>query len=813
MMKPSLAEVERTLATLYDPNQVLELRLYGDGAGKEKVIPQVGWFDNHQLLAETIVKNEVYPACCKISLNPIKPEFLEGKPLNELRTWEKNMCASDEWIASVRWLLIDNDGPPRSEVVSATTDEKALAADATYKLVDELKHQLGWSPDSFLIADSGNGYHVLLRVDLPAEGSKPLMQRVVKAAQVLAGDKVIIDPKTAYPSRPIKPYGVISHKGTNCLERPWRRTNLIGACVNVAPASLESLKKLAALAPEAKIKGVHTGPWTQDVMMDYLKWSGWKCGDPKEYEAGLKWVGPCVQNSEHRDTAIILVNGWPSYVCPHKKSHPELSFEKFKAHFERVKQSVYPYPTRNYGFNDKGNGERFADMHHGDLVFCDPLGGWFRYEEGVFKFDETQQVMIRAHDVIRSMHEHAKTLRNEEARESLAKHAHHSSQDNKLRAMLRQAEALMSIEHSQFDSSTLLFNCSNGTIDLQAMEFRPHRREDFLTKKTGIPYDPRATYERWSKFMVDITQGNADVARYLQKAVGYTLTGRVLEHVLFILYGTGANGKSTFKEILLNLFGDYAFSLPNNSLMVSGNINPEGASPVLASMRGARFCVATEPSAEGRLNEALIKIATGDDEITCRQLYKSPFSYPPQFSLWLLTNARPRVHGTDHGLWRRVKMIGFNARFEGANEDKRMKDKLRAELPGILNWALEGLWLYNAEGLTEPKCVQDLTKEYRGENDQVGQFTDQCVLQDGALPANRSVGQTELYQRYKEWALQSGENYVLNARQLRSELQAREWREGRDRVRDRVWLGRTLGKRDSGLRLQDPAGDNRQSEF
>jgi putative DNA primase/helicase len=242
----------------------------------------------------------------------------------------------------------------------------------------------------------------------------------------------------------------------------------------------------------------------------------------------------------------------------------------------------------------------------------------------------------------------------------------------------------------------------------------------------------------------------------LQRAVGYSLTGHVSEQCLFILVGTGANGKSTFLKVLQRLLGDYAGTVPMQTLMQQRHGTQTND---LAHLVGKRFVVASEGEPGQRLAESKIKLMTGGDRIACRALYQNLFEFDPQFKLWLATNDLPEITGTTEAIWRRIRVIEFPVTIPPAEQDKGLAERLIAELPGILQWALHGLSEWRKAGLAPPECVLQSTKTYRHDNDTVGQWIESaCICESG-----RRASMKHLHEAYKVWCEHSSVDALPNA--------------------------------------------------
>ena len=296
-----------------------------------------------------------------------------------------------------------------------------------------------------------------------------------------------------------------------------------------------------------------------------------------------------------------------------------------------------------------------------------------------------------------------------------------------------------------------LLNVANGTLDLRKGELRPHRREDHITTRVPFGYHADAEAPTWRRFVETVTCGDAELAEYLQRAIGYSLTGSVREQVLFFCYGSGANGKSTLLQVLLELVGpDLGIRTERNLLMAKRAEG--GATPGVADLWGRRCAIGSEIDEGRSLDEALIKDITGGDWLRARQLHQLNFEFAPTHKLWLAGNHKPLIRGTDRGVWRRMKLIPFLANIPDDQQDRDLLTKLRAELPGILAWAVEGCTAWQNHGLGNCAAVERSTAEYRTEMDTLGQFIDErCTLD----PTSK-VSSQALYDSYKEWAEQSG---------------------------------------------------------
>ncbi len=294
--------------------------------------------------------------------------------------------------------------------------------------------------------------------------------------------------------------------------------------------------------------------------------------------------------------------------------------------------------------------------------------------------------------------------------------------------ILKDASSVRPVKSEQFDRLPLVLNVQNGTLDLETFTLRPHSAADMLSRMAAVSYDPAATSDRWARFIDEITAGDKETARYLQKAAGYALTGSTEYECMFILYGAGArNGKSTFLETLAAMMGDYSAGAKAESFAKQKYANGNQHSEDIARLAGARFVTVPEPPKNMELNSALAKSLTGGDRITARRLNEGSFEYVPVFKLFFNTNHRPRIDDLTVFASDRIKLIPFTRHFAEAERDTTLKATLKKpeNLSAVLNWALTGLHLLRSEGFSMPPAVVQATNEYRHKMDKLAQFMDE----------------------------------------------------------------------------------------
>lgn len=430
--------------------------------------------------------------------------------------------------------------------------------------------------------------------------------------------------------------------------------------------------------------------------------------------------------------------------------------------------TVLPTVTMDFPLTDMGNGERFAYQQTKTAKFCFQWDNWLIWNDKYWELDDGGKSFALAKEVVRSIYQSAaNATSNDEKRKEIAKHAINSESRKAISNMLwcGSREQNMSVKPEKLDQNKWLLNVSNGTINLVTGQFQKHNSEDYITKLVNIHYHPQATCPTWLRFLDSVTGGDKELIHYLHKAIGYSLTGDTREQCFFFLYGFGSNGKSTFIKILEELMGSrqYALRTPAETLMKKKS--DSGVPNDKAMLAGVRVAIAAEISEGSTLNESFIKDVTGQDTITARFLHKEFFDFTPQFKLWMYGNHKPLINGTDHGIRRRPRLIPFTQTFSGNQKDPKLADKLIAELPGILAWAIQGCLLWQTEGLDSPTCVTQATEEYFDEMDIVGIFIKDCCETGEAVQATSKA----LYEKYVRWSLENGER-AMNQRRFGQKL-------------------------------------------
>ncbi len=410
-------------------------------------------------------------------------------------------------------------------------------------------------------------------------------------------------------------------------------------------------------------------------------------------------------------------------------------------------------PKKLYTFDDTGNAERMFDYFGNILKYSYVDKRWLYYRDGKWTFDNVGEIFRVADAALEIMKKESTLWEEHEGGifyDDYKKHVKKTRSNNTKKAMVKELEHRVPILPKNMDTDKMSVNCKNGIIDLRCGKLMPHDINKFMTKMLNVqlPENPKSP-RLWLDFLSDIFGDDRELVRYIQKAVGYSLSGSTNEQCVFFLYGTGRNGKSTFLEIVRYIMGDYATNIQPETIMVrpsQGSANSD-----IARLKGARFVTSVEPNEGMRINEGLLKQLTGDDVVTARKLYGDEFEFKPEFKLWMATNHKPIIRGTDTGIWRRIHIIPFTVSIPTEKVDRRLKYKLREELPDILAWAVEGCRIWQSEGLRMPKAVLDAVQEYRHEMDVISAFTDACCIVGG------EVKSSQLYAVYSEWAAENNE--------------------------------------------------------
>lgn len=410
--------------------------------------------------------------------------------------------------------------------------------------------------------------------------------------------------------------------------------------------------------------------------------------------------------------------------------------------------------NRRRPLTDLGNVERFADRHGGDLIYVAELNTWFQWNGTRWQIFGEHYVHSLIKETVRVIPLEAEGVENAERARRIRRHAISSESNSRLNAIysMSMKEPLFVVESDELDANLDLLGLKDGVYDLNEGSIAPADRDHLITHHANVSFDPHAACPRFTQFIDEVTQGDKELAAFLQRAVGYTLSGETSEQCFFFLHGAGCNGKSVLLDVLMQLLGDYACIAAPESFMKRLGTSGSGPREDIVRLKGKRLVVVNELGEDERFNEVFIKQVTGGDRVIGRIPHaKSSIEFQPQSKLWFAGNHQPYIYGVDTGIWRRIVLVPFTADFSN-QRDPKLVHKLIGELPGILNWALEGYAEWQKNGLKPPQSVLAATSQYREDMDILSQF-----IEDECIPAaDARVATPELFARYQMWCASNG---------------------------------------------------------
>lgn len=410
-----------------------------------------------------------------------------------------------------------------------------------------------------------------------------------------------------------------------------------------------------------------------------------------------------------------------------------------------------------FDLTDVGSGRRFSVVCK-ERAKYDPARGWMIYDRnrGVWEPDDLRAEHLAKTEIPRALLREAASAEDREDRKARIKRAFATAARSGVRATLEMArsEPALAACTDDFDADPDLANAADCVIDLRSGDRLPHSPEHMMTRQLGVAYDPDAQAPIWAAHLERVTDEREGLQTFLERWWGYSLTGHTIEQCLVILYGSGANGKSKTVEAVRAALGDYAKHADAATFMATHNDST--ASTGLARLAGARMVTVIETEIKGRLQESLVKQVTGDEPVTARFLFHDFFEFTPHFKLTFGTNHRPTIHGTDHGIWRRIRLVPFDVTIPDAEQDPHLGEKLLGELPGILAWMVSGATAWRVLGLGMPEEIRAATASYQLDMDPIATFMGECTVED----ANATVAASELHKAYAAWAEKTGEKPV-----------------------------------------------------
>lgn len=436
---------------------------------------------------------------------------------------------------------------------------------------------------------------------------------------------------------------------------------------------------------------------------------------------------------------------------------------------QQTVNTLNPAENDRYPWNDIGNGILFADVFKAIARYVPERKQWFIYDGTRWVSDTgSLKAMELCKALANAVMRYALEIHDEHKRKGYIDHCKKWQSRHTRITILLDAQSVYPISIQDFDSNRYLFNCGNGTLDLRTMKFWEHSADDRLMKITPVEYLPGAKSCRYERFITEIMSGDMEKARFLQKAIGYSVSGDTRFECMFFLYGeTTRNGKGTLMESILRVMGDYGRAVRPETIALKHNVNSQNPSEDIARLAGIRLANISEPSRGLLLNAAQVKSMTGNDTLNARFLHENSFDFQPQFKLYVNTNYLPVITDTTLFTSGRVLIIPFDKHFEEWEQDKGLKAEFgRPEVQSaILNWMLEGYRLLQTEGLIPPQSVIDATQAYCHDSDKIAQFAEDCLVPDPRAETKTS----ELYDAYRTWCAGNG-CYVENNKNFIAEL-------------------------------------------
>ena len=769
-------DILRFVELLWRPGDVREVRIpkynkYGHTAS--------GYFDSPESLAESAAKWDG-KANLYFTLNPVNPALM-ARASNRIAD-KAETTSADVDVIRRRSLFIDID-PDRPSGISSTEDERQAARLVLDEVVSFLDNKDWPQP---IVAMSGNGWYLLYPISLPNDPSSlELVQGVlVSLATRFNNEAVHIDTTVCNAARLAGLIGSMKVKGDFLTDRPHRRSQLESVPQQLAVISEELLAELAAeqSQPEANLPkdgSIFNGstPLLEELLQSrHIEYRT----QPLDGN-GVTWyhVEKCPFHYDecHPFECGVgqkLPDGPYAGKCFHAETEPR-GWQEWKVAlgltFSKNGQSLNPKDKNGpFPLTDAGNAELFAALYGHILRFDHARNRWLIWEEHRWAPDSDGEVRRLAKKAARVRYRTALDIEDLDLRGKTASSAVRSESRQRLDACLALARSEHPIADSgmTWDPDPYLLGVANGVVDLRTGMIRSGHPDDRLTMQVPVQYHVKAECPRWQQFLHQVFQRDGELIGFVQRALGYSLTGSVREQVLFLCYGTGSNGKSVFLDMLRNVLGDYAMNIPFTVLELQQR---PSLTNDLASMAGRRLVTSSETNESTRLNEARIKALTGGDPITARFLYSESFTYEPVAKFWLAVNHLPRVRDDSYGFWRRVRVLPFNEQFTGDDADKGLPFKLLEELPGILNWGVQGALNWRLVGLAPPSAVMTATQAYRKDNDELDGFVaDCCVVADGvrAEPGH-------LFSEYQRWSKEQGilERHRLGSRSFGTRIRER----------------------------------------
>lgn len=417
-----------------------------------------------------------------------------------------------------------------------------------------------------------------------------------------------------------------------------------------------------------------------------------------------------------------------------------------KASVELVELLKSVPDSQEFCQSDAGNAELFVNLYGDQIRYNHSENKWLIWNGNYWQPDEKNEINELAKQSAKHRQQQAIRINNTNEKKKEVDFAIRAEDYHKIIATLNSAKTIVKVSTmaNNWNTDPLSLQCDNGLLILTGtIDFVQGKPQNMISKSTRIKYDKNENCPLWGKAILEIFSGDGAMVEYFQRCVGYSLTGLIHEQKFFLLHGTGANGKSVIFNILRDLLGDYAINTRFDTFERKYNKQ----SNEIARLHQSRLVTASESGDTKKLDSELLKEVTGGDRVTGRFLYNESFDFSPQFKLWLASNSLPSVTDTSLGFWRRIQILPLKEKFIDKKADSHLVDKLKGELVGILNWALEGFIQYTKIGLTPPKKVENAVNEFRSDSDIVAKFVDEFII----VKKGNTITAKRLYQGFTKW--------------------------------------------------------------
>ena len=763
----NLAEIKRMSSIFYQPGDIAEIRAFDN-----KGFSHAGYYDDFTKLAEDAARLSNRPdiTAVYITLNVIKRALL-ARASNHLYpdgTKEKKTTADIDVLIR-RWFFIDVDAYCDGIKGISSTDAEHQATVETAHNIMQFLVSIGFPKDSMILADSGNGTHILVRIgDLPNNDENTLLIKTCIAA--LQARFTGIDEAVYNAARICKLAGTVCRKGDVIEGRPHRTAKLLEVPENITIASTEALEALKALAPEPEKPPAPKTTYqkTNAAPFDVEKWipeHGLEVVKTETENGITKYIlKVCAFNPEHNNNAcaaiLKLPNGALDYKCHHAgcvnngwkqlRALKEPGYDADRQYGQRNEQRTTLMETADpHILTDTTNAQLIVKMFGDILRYDHKRDRWLIWNGNRWQPDHDGQIYRLAIKAARARYQDAADISDLKERGRVSNWAITSENRGRLEAAIIIAQKLEPITDTgeNWDNDPWLLGVQNGVVDLRTGQFRQGRQSDNITMATGCDFDANAKSPVWLKTVNDIFINDGEMIDWMHRLCGYATTGSIREQQVSIGYGLGANGKGKFAGGLRSTLGDYAYDAPFATFEM--NSFRSSIPNDIAALEHKRFVTSSETNDGTRINEARLKAISHGDPITARFLHQEFFTFNPVAHIFLFVNHKPRVNDDTMGFWRGVDLLPYLQTFTGANDDKDLGIKLEAEKPGILNWLIAGCLAWQKRGLSpRPEIVTTATTEYKRESNALADFFEACTTDKPEIMTLSSA----LYKVYTTWA-------------------------------------------------------------